>query len=321
MSQVAAYSVIFLLTFLITAAAAAVTWVWMEQSRSRGKQAAGAPGDSAGQTPSILRNEMLSTLTLLALLLEKFRYVGKLKSWLAEADLDWSVGRTVLMMAAASGVTLNVLLQFDGVPIVAAFLCSLAGGAVPLFYILHRRAKRLRRVEEQLPEALDYLGRALIAGHSLPMSLELLGDEVGLPLSAELRKTVDEYNLGMPMSDALRHLTERVPSVDIQFFVSAILTQSRLGGNFHELLEGLADTIRERSTLKSQVQALTANGRMTAVTLSLLPVFVGAVMMLINPSYFGLLLAHPLGKTLLFMALGGQILAYLVIRKIVDIKV
>jgi tight adherence protein B len=176
-------------------------------------------------------------------------------------------------------------------------------------------------VEEQLPEALDYLSRSLVAGHSLPMSLELVAEEVRQPLSAELRKTVDEYNLGMSMPDALDGLARRVPSVDMQFMVSAVLTQSRTGGTLHEVLEGLAETIRERSTLKGQVRAMTANGRMTAVILSLLPVFIALVMLYINPRYFNLLLDHPLGKPLVLLAAGAQLAAYFVIRRIVDIRV
>jgi tight adherence protein B len=148
-----------------------------------------------------------------------------------------------------------------------------------------------------------------------------MADEVKAPLSNELRKTVDEYNLGLPMNDALASLTRRVPSVDMQFFVSAVMTQSRTGGTLHEVLEGLAETIRERATLKGQVRAMTANGRMTAVVLSLMPAFVAGVMLYINPSYLGLLFQHPLGPTLVTMAIGGQVLAYFVIRKIVDIKV
>ena len=153
------------------------------------------------------------------------------------------------------------------------------------------------------------------------MSLELLAEECDPPLSLELRKTVDEYNLGLSMNDALGNLMLRLPSVDIQFFVSAIQTQSRTGGSLHELLEDLAETIRERMTLKRQVRALTANGRMTAMVLSALPFVVAGTMLYINPHYFDLLLKHPLGPTLLFLALCGQIAAYLVIRRIVNIRV
>jgi tight adherence protein B len=313
LAETIGYVTIFALTFLITGGAAALAWALLERSRSKGN------GGPVREKPSILRDEMLSTLSVFASLLEHFPFASRLKQELAEAEVDWSAGRTILMMLLAGGATLK--LTFGWVPVYASIGLALLAIAGPVFYIRRRRAKRLAKVEEQLPEALDYLSRALVAGHSLPMSLELMADEVKPPLSTELRKTVDEYNLGLSMNDALASLTRRVPSVDMQFFVSAILTQSRTGGTLHEVLEGLAETIRERGSLKGQVRAMTANGRMTAIVLSLMPIFVALVMLYINPQYLGLLVQHPLGKTLITLAIAGQILAYAVIRKIVDIKV
>ena len=315
MAQFVGYVTVFALTFLITGGAAALAWALLDQSRSRRN------GHPQRERPSILRNEMLSTLSGFATLLEHFPFASRLKYELAQSEVEWSVGRTILMMLMAGGATVKLLLALDWVPGYAAIALAALATAGPVLYIRRRRTKRLGAVEEQLPEALDYLSRALVAGHSLPMSLELMADEVKPPLSTELRKTVDEYNLGMSMNDALANLTHRVPSVDMQFFVSAILTQSRTGGTLHEVLEGLAETIRERGTLKGQVRAMTANGRMTAIVLSLMPAFVALVMLYINPHYLGLLVQHPLGKTLITCAIAGQLLAYFVIRKIVDIKV
>jgi tight adherence protein B len=263
---------------------------------------------------------MLSTISLLAPVLGRMRFAQHLRELLEKADLDWSVGRTVLLMLTGGAVTLNVLLLVEA-PFSVALPCALLAAAAPIAVIRRRQVERLRRVEEQLPDALDYLSRALLAGHSLPMAIELLSEECDPPLSAELRKTVDEYNLGLSMDHALGNLMERLPSVDIQFFVSAIQTQSRTGGGLHELLEDLSETIRERMTLKRQVRALTANGRMTAVVLSALPFAVAGTMLYINPAYFDLLLEHRLGPTFLFMALGGQVLAYVVIQRIVNIRV
>ena len=316
METLIGYATVFVLTFLITGGAAALAWALIEQSRPAGRRGRAAP-----EKPSILREEVLSTLSGFAAVLQHFPFAGSLKKELAEAEVNWSVGRTVLMMLLAGGATLKLALTFDWVPAYAAWPLAAFAATGPLLHIRRRRARRLQTVEEQLPEALEYLSRSLLAGHSLPMSLELMADEVKPPLSTEVRKTVDEYNLGMPMTDALGSLTRRLPSVDVQFFVSAVLTQSRTGGTLHEVLEGLAETIRERATLKGQVRALTANGRITALVLSLMPVFVAAVMLYINPNYLGLLLQHPMGRTLITMAVGGQILAYFVIRKIVDIKV
>ncbi len=315
-AQAAGYATVFLLTFVVTATVGAAAWVLLESARrSRTDPQAAAPAP-----PSILRSEMLSTISLFAPLLERFRFAKHLRELLDKADLDWSVGRTVLLMLTCGAVALNLLLLFQ-VPVAISLLLALAVAALPIAVLRRRQSQRLRHVEEQLPEALDYLSRALLAGHSLPMSVELLADECDPPLSLELRKTIDEYNLGLSMSDALGNLMERLPSVDIQFFVSAIQTQSRSGGSLHELLEDLSETIRERMTLKRQVRALTANGRMTAMVLSALPFVVAGTMLYINPNYFDLLLNHPLGPTLLFLALCGQIVAYMVIRRIVNIRV
>lgn len=316
MAKLIGYATIFVLTFLITGGTAALAWALLDQSRPARRRGRRAP-----EKPSILREEVLSTLSGFATVLQHFPFAGRLKKELAEAEVNWSVGRTVLMTLMAGGATLKLALTFDFVPAYAAWPLAILAASGPLLHIRRRRAKRLQTVEEQLPEALEYLSRSLVAGHSLPMSLELMADEVKAPLSAELRKTVDEYNLGMPMPDALGSLVRRLPSVDVQFFVSAVLTQARTGGTLHEVLEGLAETIRERATLNGQVRALTANGRITALVLSMMPVFVAAVMLYINPNYLGLLFQHPLGKTLVTMAVGGQLLAYFVIRKIVDIKV
>ena len=263
---------------------------------------------------------MLSTLSVFAALLKRLRHVEGLKKSLAEAGIEWSVGRVILMMLVMGTITLNVLLRLDFIPDFGVWICAAAAAATPIFYIRRKRRLRLRAVEEALPEALDFLSRALVAGHSLPMSLELLAEEVDPPLSNELRKTVDEYNLGLPINESLNNLAERLPTVDIQFFVSAVTTQAHTGGNLHELLDTLSETIRERSTLKGPVHAMTAHGRLTAVVLSLLPIVVGCVLMLVNAEYFSILLEHPLGKTLIFAAMCGQVSAYFVIKKIADIK-
>ena len=314
MTRIAAYIVIFLVTFVIVGGIAAAIWSflgsWLREKRE-GEQA----------QPGLLRNEVLSTLSVFAAVLKRLRHVAALKKSLAEADIEWSVGRVILMMLVMGTITLSVLLRLDVIPDFGVWICAAAAAATPISYIRRKRRLRLRAVEEALPEALDFLSRALVAGHSLPMSLELLAEEVDPPLSNELRKTVDEYNLGLPINESLNNLAERLPTVDIQFFVSAVTTQARTGGNLHELLDTLSETIRERSTLKGQVHAMTAHGRLTAVVLSLLPIVVGCVLMLVNAEYFSILLEHPLGKTLIFAAMCGQVSAYFVIKKIADIKV
>jgi tight adherence protein B len=319
-TETAFYVLTFVATFLVSSGAAWAAWAWLSRAELRTVEAS-RPKPAQEAASRILRLDVLSTFAFYGALLSRFRYIKELKIELAEANLSWSVGRTVALMLLAGGIALNVMLRLNFVPVWGAWICAFGAAATPVLYIRKRRAERFQRIEEQLPEALDFLSRALIAGHSLPMSMELLSEEAGPPIAAEMRKIVDEYNLGMSMDDALHNFAFRVPSVDIQFFVSAVLTQSRTGGNLHELLENLSETIRERGSLKGQVRALTANGRLTALILSLLPVFLAGVMLFLNASYFQKFIEHPIGKALLFGALAGQVVAYFVIKKIADIKV
>ena len=320
MTEFTLYGVAFAVGFLTASGAAWLCWNWLLQAHSQEAKPARRV-EAEDPSSRILRRDVLSTLSFYALILSRLRYIKKLKVLLAEANLNWSVGRSSAMMLLAGGLTLNLLLRLEWVPVWGAWMAAFGAATTPVLYIQHRRAQRFEKVEEQLPEALDYLGRALVSGHSLPMSMELLAEEVGPPMSAEMRKIVDEYNLGMSLEDALQNFARRVPSVDIQFFVSAVLTQSRTGGNLHELLENLSETIRERSSLKGQVRALTANGRLTALVLSLLPMALAGTMLVMNAEHFTQFARHPFGKTALFASLAGQVLAYFVIKKIVAIKV
>ena len=320
MAEISFYALTFLVTFLAGAGLAAAAWVFLFRE-PREEDATSTLSGLQAEAAQILRSDRLSTLSAYHVLLSRLRLTQFLKRLLAQASSDWSVGRTSALMLLGGVVTLNLLLQLGALPVWACFLASAAGACVPIAYLRKQRAARFREIEEQLPEALDYLSRATVAGHSLSMSMEMVADEVGAPLSTELRKTVDEYNLGSSMQDALKGLAIRLPMVDVQFFVSAVLTQSKTGGNLHDLLDNLSETIRERSSLKGKVRALTANGRLTAVVLTLLPVLVAGVMWMVNSEYFGVLLYHPLGKTLMFAAVCAQVAAYLVISKIVDIKV
>jgi tight adherence protein B len=309
MTPAVGYAVIFFVTFGVVAIAVALGWMFIDRRPVEGAE------------PDILRRRRVSTLQLLSHTLEQGRLGERLSRVIAEADVDWTAGRVTLASGIAFALGMAILTRLDFVPWLAAVAVSVLAGAGPVLYLRQLRNKRLKQVEEQLPEALEFISRALVAGHSLPMALELLADEIGPPLNLELRKTVDEYNLGLSMEQSLENLADRVPSVDIRFFASAIMTQSRTGGNLHDLLESLSETIRERATLKGHVRAMTANGRMTAVILSSLPFVIAGIMLTVNAEYFAILLHHPAGKTLLFLALCGQVLAFLVIRKIVDIRI
>ena len=304
------YVLIFGMTFVVVGLATGVAWAVLETPQAKGEE-----------EPDLLKEDKLSALDTLAHLLAQLSYTKRLRVLLAEANLDWSVGRLVLQMLVAGMLVLAALLHVAWLPWYGSLAVSAAAAGLPILYVRRLRSKRLRKVEDQLPDALEFLARALVAGHSLPMALELLGEEAESPISAEVRKTVDEYNLGLSMEKSLSNLADRVPSVDMQFFVSAVNSQARTGGNLHELLDNLAETIRDRETLRGQVRALTANGRTTAVILTCLPFFIAAIMLIVNPNYLSLLTNHPVGRMLILAGICMQALAFYVINRIVDIKV
>lgn len=304
------YALIFATTFLVVGIATGLAWVAVEKPKKTDKA-----------QPDLLKRDKLSALDALANLLSRMSYSAALRRILAEADLDWSVGRLTLQMLVAGTLAFALLLHFAWTPWIISLAVACLVGAMPLFYVRRQRAKRLRQVEDQLPEALEFLARAMVAGHSLPMALELLGEEAAPPISPEVRKTVDEYNLGLSMEKALSNLADRIPSIDIQFFVSAVTSQSRTGGNLHELLDRLAETIRDRETLRGQVRSMTANGRITAIILCCLPFFIAGVMTLVNGEYLNILFEHPVGRMLVIAGICAQALAFFIISRIVDIKV
>ncbi len=290
MTSTIGYAVIFFVTFGIVAIAVAFGWMMVDRKPENGDE------------PDILRRRRVSTLQLLSQTLERGRLGERLNRLAAEADVDWSAGRVTLTSAVAFVLCLAVLGRFDFIPGWGAFGLACLAAYAPIFYIKRLREKRLSKVEDQLPEALEFLARALVAGHSLPMALELLGEEAETPISTEVRKTVDEYNLGLSMEKSLSNMADRVPSVDIQFFVSAVTSQSRTGGNLHDLLDSLAETIRDRETLRGQVRALTANGRITAIILTCLPFFIAGVMLMVNSEYLSILTSTTRSARLLILA-------------------
>lgn len=304
------YALIFGVTFVVVGLATGLAWAFVETPESKNDD-----------EPDLLRSDKLSALDTLAHVLAQLSYTKRFKLLLAEANLDWSVGRLILQMLVAGVLVFAALLHVGWVPWYGSLAVSAAVMSIPVLHVRRLRSKRLRKVEDQLPEALEFLARALVAGHSLPMALELLGEEAETPISTEVRKTVDEYNLGLSMEKSLSNMADRVPSVDIQFFVSAVTSQSRTGGNLHDLLDSLAETIRDRETLRGQVRALTANGRITAIILTCLPFFIAGVMLMVNSEYLNILTSHPVGRLLILAGICGQALAFFVINRIVDIKV
>jgi tight adherence protein B len=192
---------------------------------------------------------------------------------------------------------------------------------LPIQRLRRAARKRLALFESQFPGALEFIARSMRAGHAFSVSLEMLYHEFEQPLAGEFRRVFEEQNLGMPLDAALIRLAARVHLIDIQFFVSAVVLQRKTGGNLTEILDTLAEVIRERYKLKGKVKAISAHGRMTAQALSAIPIIVGAMMFTVNAEYSSFFLHTSLGVEMLSSSVALQVVAYVVIRRIVTIEV
>jgi tight adherence protein B len=207
------------------------------------------------------------------------------------------------------------------IPWVSSIVGAVVLGSLPYLYILKKRSKRLNMFEEQFPEALDFVSRAMRAGHAFSVSLEMLADESPEPLSREFRQVFNEQNLGAPIEAALKNLAVRIPLLDVSFFVSAVMLQKETGGNLSEILNKLSYVIRERFKLKGQVRAASAHGRVTGLILTVMPVVLMFALLAIAPGYLQGMAKDSDGKWLIVGAIAGQFLGYYFIRRIINIKV
>jgi tight adherence protein B len=196
-----------------------------------------------------------------------------------------------------------------------------AGFGLPFLILKIKRTRRLHAFEEQFPEALDLIARALKAGHAFATGLKMVADEMEEPVGPEFRKTFDEQNFGLPLKDSLENLTVRIPVLDVRFFATAVLIQRETGGNLAEILENLGHVVRERFKILRQVRVYTAHGRLTGYVLLALPAFLSIALMFINPEHMNLLFREKMGQTMLMAAIVMQTCGFLWIKKIVKIEV
>ena len=178
----------------------------------------------------------------------------------------------------------------------------------------------MRLFEEQFPEAIELLARALRAGHAFPTGLTMVADEIPPPVGSEFKLVYDRQNFGMPLGDALKALAERVPVIDARFFVTAVLTQRETGGNLSEVLDNLASVIRDRFKVKRQVRVVTAHGRITGWILAGLPPSLAGVLCFVSPGHMKTLITDPLGIQMLVVAGVLQVSGTLIIRKLVNVR-
>ena len=195
------------------------------------------------------------------------------------------------------------------------------GFAFPFIVLRVKRRRRLLSFEEQFPEALDLISRALKAGHAFATGMKMVADEMPEPVGPEFRKAFDEQNFGLPLKDSLDNLSQRIPSLDVRFFSTAVLIQRETGGNLSEILENLSHVVRERFKILRQVRVFTAHGRLTGYVLLALPAFLAVALMFINPEHMNLLFREPMGRMMLTGALVMQVIGYFWIQQVIKIEV
>jgi tight adherence protein B len=279
-----------------------------------------APELAPDEELALLRDEQLSQIPALDNLLRRSERVTDIQKMLAQAGMATRAGN-FLGLSVLSGVVATFLAYGLSKRVEVAWVAMLVGFVLPYAYASYRRNKRFEKFEELFPEAIDTLARAVRAGHAFTTALEMITDEVAEPVSGEFRQLYEEQKFGMPVRDALLNLTERMPLVDVKFFVTAVMLQRETGGNLAEILDNLSYVIRERFKIQRQVRVYTAQGRLTMALLMGMPPIIVAVMLLLNPAFIRPLFSDPIGHTLLVAGITLQTIGYFVIRKIIRIQV
>jgi tight adherence protein B len=318
---------VFALTFLIVMVI--VLGVWMvasgdnKQEVVRRRMEAVRKAERRGDVSlglKLARDEMLSSVPAVHRLMQHWQWSVRLQERIAQAGLKMKAGKLILM-SACLGLGTFLLIGLFYPQFWVGLILGIAVTFVPYGVVSYLRQKRLQQFEEKFPEALDLLGRAVRAGHAFTTGLEMIARESPDPIASEFRTTFEEQNFGLPLRDALLNMTERIPSIDVRFFVTALLIQKETGGNLAEILDGLARVIRDRFRIYREVRVRTAQGRLTAGILIALPVFMMIVLMILNPTYMRVLFQDPKGSVILAVAGIMQVIGSLLIWKIIHIEV
>ena len=269
---------------------------------------------------SIIKTRLLSKTPWVQRILLQVPRVASFDRLLHQSGLSWSVS-DFFGISAVTFLLVFFSCTYIGGPMWACVALAVFAATLPTAYAYRAKSKRLVRIEQQLPEAMDLIGRALRAGHAFPTGLKMVGDEMSEPLAGEFRAAFDEVNYGISMQEALMNLAMRVPSTDLRYFVVAVLIQRETGGNLSELLASISAIIRDRLKLMGQVRVLSAEGKMSAWVLSLLPFGAALAIQATYPAFLEVLYTDPSGRKMLVGAGVMMLCGIVVMRKIVRIHV
>ncbi len=274
-----------------------------------------------GSSPSLIKSDQISPREMVTQFIIGKDLNRRLRDYIEQAGLDWDPARTVYGALILSVIGFNIFWYFipRGQPI--AVIGAVVGIGLPFFILWRKRTVRMKAFEEQFPDSLEFVARAMRTGHAFSVSLEMLHKEFPPPLATEFKRTFDEQNLGLPLDVALERLGTRVPMLDVHFFVSAVLLQKRTGGNLAGLLDNLSYLIRERFKLRGKIRAISAHGRISGLVLSMIPLAVGMLMFMTNPDYVLFFFDDPDGKVMMAVTIILQLLGFISIRKLTDIGI
>jgi tight adherence protein B len=282
-----------------------------------GPAAEGAPASGDG---TVVKRTAEGPLPMVDRMLSGSRAGSKLSHLIEQSGVR-TTPSAIIAFSVGTAIVLGLLTGlFVRTPFVAPAI-GLMGALIPFAYLKQCRSSRLRRFEEQFPEALDILSRAIRAGHAFQTALGMAADEMPTPVGPELKKTFDQQNYGLPLRDALNELAERIGILDVRFFVTAVLIQRETGGNLSEILDNLAHVVRERFKIQRQVRVHTAHGRFTGYVLLALPAFLAVALTIINREHMELLFRERLGQMMLITAMVLQGIGYVWIKKVIKIEV
>lgn len=277
-------------------------------------------GGYQGKSAHLAKQRLLSETPAVEKFLLGIPRIHGLDRLLEQSGSSMSVAQ-FLGLTLLVGLAGLLLGHFLGLPWFLSMLLGLAAASLPYAAVLNKKNKRVGKIERQLPDALDLMSRALRAGHSFPSALDMVGKEGQQPIAQEFRVVSDEINFGIPLNDALNNLAVRVPVTDLRYFVIAVLIQRDTGGNLAELLDNLSHLMRERFKLLGHIKVLSAEGRLSAWILTILPFAMILMINIINPDLMSVLWTDTLGKKLSAAAMVAMVLGVIWMWRIIKIRV
>jgi len=254
-------------------------------------------------------------------LLHKLSFDRHLQQLIEQAGVRWTPGQVVIGGLLIGLVTFNVIWYLVPWLKGLAFIAAPPAACIPYTLLKRMQRRRIHAFEEQFPDALQFIARAMRAGHAFSVSLEMIHQEFSDPLGSEFRRTFEEQNLGLPLESTLEKLADRLPLMDVQFFVAAVILQKRTGGNLAEVLEKLGVLIRERFKLRGQIRTISAHGRLSSLVLTMIPTVVAVLMYFVNRDHMQFFVDEYAGQWMAGTALAFQGLGYFIMRQIVKIEV